>query len=131
MEGEDARHRRRSARGSSAARLNDIVGAVFRRRILGFVLLVGVSACTGAHRDPAAPVAASAGTATAAVSSPTFTLTLVGTNDLHGGIIERDGRGGLALLAGYVNILRAARARDNGAVLLIDAGDMFQGTLES
>ena len=27
--------------------------------------------------------------------------------------------------------LRAARARDGGAVLLVDAGDMFQGTLES
>jgi len=65
------------------------------------------------------------------VSSPTLTISIVGTNDLHGGILERDGRGGLVLLAGYVNTLRAARARDGGAVLLIDAGDMFQGTLES
>lgn len=58
-------------------------------------------------------------------------LSVVGTNDLHGGVLPRDGVGGLALLSGYVEALRAARARDGGAVLLIDAGDMFQGTLES
>ena len=60
-----------------------------------------------------------------------ITVSIVGTNDLHGGIFERDGRGGLALLGGYLNNLREARARDGGAVVLIDAGDMFQGTLES
>jgi 2',3'-cyclic-nucleotide 2'-phosphodiesterase (5'-nucleotidase family) len=58
-------------------------------------------------------------------------VSIVGTNDLHGGLMARSGRGGLALLGGYVKNLRAARARDGGAVLLIDAGDMFQGTLES
>jgi 2',3'-cyclic-nucleotide 2'-phosphodiesterase (5'-nucleotidase family) len=63
-------------------------------------------------------------------SSP-LTISIVGTNDLHGGMLPREGRGGLALLSGYVKTLRAARARDGGAVLLIDAGDMFQGTLES
>jgi 5'-nucleotidase len=62
---------------------------------------------------------------------PTVTLSIVGTNDVHGGIVERDARGGLALFGGYVGNLRAARARDGGAVVLIDAGDMFQGTLES
>jgi 5'-nucleotidase len=60
-----------------------------------------------------------------------ITLSIVGTNDLHGGIVPRDGRGGLALLGGYVKNLRAERARDGGAVLLVDGGDMFQGTLES
>jgi 5'-nucleotidase len=64
-------------------------------------------------------------------SAPTFTLSLVGTNDLHGGVIEENGQGGLALLDGYLSNLRAARARDGGAVLLVDAGDLFQGTLES
>src|SRR5687767_10145413 len=59
------------------------------------------------------------------------TLSIVGTNDLHGGVLPAEGRGGLAWLGGYVNNLRAARARDGGAVLLIDAGDMWQGTLES
>jgi 5'-nucleotidase len=61
----------------------------------------------------------------------TLTLSIVGTNDVHGGVVPVDGRGGLALLGGYVNNLRAARARDGGGVLLVDAGDMWQGTLES
>ncbi len=53
------------------------------------------------------------------------TLTIIGTNDLHGAI-ER-----LPLLGGYLDNLRAARAADGGGVLLVDAGDLFQGTLES
>jgi 5'-nucleotidase len=53
------------------------------------------------------------------------TLSIVGTNDLHGAL-ER-----LPLLAGFVANLRAARAADGGGVLLLDGGDMFQGTLES
>ena len=60
-----------------------------------------------------------------------FTLSLIGTNDLHGGVLEENGRGGLALLDGYISNLRAARQQDGGAVLLLDAGDLFQGTLES
>ncbi len=55
----------------------------------------------------------------------TITLTVIGTNDLHGSV-ER-----LPILAGYVANVRAARAADGGEVLLVDAGDMFQGTLAS
>jgi len=61
----------------------------------------------------------------------TLTLSVVGTNDLHGGVLPEDGRGGLGLLGGYVRNLRAARQSDGGGVLLLDAGDLFQGTLES
>ena len=64
-------------------------------------------------------------------ASDLTTLSIVGTNDLHGGVLPVDGRGGLALLGAYVDNLRAARARERGAVLLIDGGDMWQGTLES
>jgi 5'-nucleotidase len=64
-----------------------------------------------------------------AASGPT-TLSVVATNDLHGGLLPRDGRGGVEVLGGYLANLRSARAA-NGAVLLVDAGDMFQGTLES
>jgi 5'-nucleotidase len=59
------------------------------------------------------------------------TLSIVGTSDLHGAVHPRNGLGGLPLLAGYVNNLRAARASDGGAVLLIDSGDTFQGDVES
>ena len=60
-----------------------------------------------------------------------MTLSIVGTSDLHGEAFPRNGAGGLALLAGYVNNLRAARAADGGAVLMIDAGDTYQGNVES
>ena len=53
------------------------------------------------------------------------TLTIVGTNDLHGALDR------LPVLAGFVANVRAARAADGGGVLLVDAGDMFSGTLAS
>jgi 5'-nucleotidase len=60
-----------------------------------------------------------------------ITLSIVGTTDLHGNIFPRGGRGGLTVLAGYVNNLRAVRAADGGAVLLVDSGDTYQGGIES
>lgn len=53
------------------------------------------------------------------------TISIVGTNDLHGAI------GRLPLLAGYISNLRDVRKSDGGGVVVVDAGDMFQGTLES
>lgn len=50
-----------------------------------------------------------------------FTLTVVATNDLHGRL------GMLPWLGGHLANLRASRS----SVLLVDAGDLFQGTLES
>jgi 2',3'-cyclic-nucleotide 2'-phosphodiesterase (5'-nucleotidase family) len=63
--------------------------------------------------------------------SSTLTISVIATSDLHGGVLPRGERGGLALLGGYVRNLRAARMQDGGGVLLVDSGDMFQGTLES
>lgn len=51
-------------------------------------------------------------------------LSILGTSDLHGHL-ER-----LPVLAGYVDAVRRARERDGG-VVLVDAGDMWQGTLAS
>ena len=59
------------------------------------------------------------------------TLSIVGTTDLHGRVFPSDGQGGVAQLGGYLRNLRAARALDGGAVLLLDAGDTFQGGIES
>jgi 5'-nucleotidase len=59
------------------------------------------------------------------------TLTILGTNDVHGELLPDELSGGLTTFSGYVLAVRAARADDGGAVLLIDAGDMWQGTLES
>ncbi len=52
-------------------------------------------------------------------------ISIVGTNDLHGHIEA------LPRLGGYLANLRRARAGDGGGVVLVDAGDLFQGTLES
>ncbi len=60
-----------------------------------------------------------------------MTLSIVATTDVHGNLSPRDGRGGLAAFGGYVRNLRAARADDGGAVLLVDSGDTFQGGIES
>jgi len=58
-------------------------------------------------------------------SVPHVTISIVGTNDLHGHIEA------LPRLGGYIANLRRERARTGGGVVLVDAGDMFQGTLES
>jgi 2',3'-cyclic-nucleotide 2'-phosphodiesterase (5'-nucleotidase family) len=63
--------------------------------------------------------------------SSTLTISVIATSDLHGGVLPRGDRGGLALLGGYVRNIHAARMQDGGGVLLVDSGDMFQGTLES
>jgi 2',3'-cyclic-nucleotide 2'-phosphodiesterase (5'-nucleotidase family) len=59
------------------------------------------------------------------------TLSILGTTDLHGNVFPRGGRGGIAVFAGYVRNLRAVRAADGGAVLLVDSGDTYQGGVES
>jgi 5'-nucleotidase len=93
----------------------------WRRLSAGLIVLAaaGAAFASGALR---APISA---------APDVVTLSIVGTNDLHGAVAPREGRGGLAVLAGFLENLRASRARDGGAVLLFDGGDMFQGTLES
>ena len=67
----------------------------------------------------------------AAVVPPPVVVSIIGTNDLHGRVVAEGDRGGLAVFGGYLANLRAERAREGGAVVLVDAGDAFQGTLES
>ena len=64
-------------------------------------------------------------------ASGRVTLSIVGTTDLHGRVFPDRGRGGLAMLGGYLRNLRAARAADGGAVLLLDAGDTFESGILS
>jgi len=87
-----------------------------------FLVCVLVACSHAAAPAPSAPPAARA---PAPVARRAVTLSIVGTNDLHGAIDR------LPLLAGFVANLRAARAADGGAVVVVDGGDMFQGTLES
>jgi 5'-nucleotidase len=64
-------------------------------------------------------------------------LTIAGTNDWHGWAQPHEARapdgstveeGGLAL---YASVLKALRAETGGGLLVLDAGDVFQGTLVS
>lgn len=64
-------------------------------------------------------------------ASGSLTISIVGTSDLHGYFMPRAERGGIGVFAGYIANLRAARKADGGAVLLLDAGDTFQGGVES
>ena len=87
-------------------------------RVLAAIATVLLCACPG-RPEPGPP------TGPPRPRQGSITLSVVGTNDLHGAVDR------LPILAGYLANLRAARAADGGEVLLVDAGDMFQGTLAS
>lgn len=93
-------------------------------RFLVTSLALGLACAAACSHKAPAPQAPTPAAAQAAQHKP-ITLSIIGTNDLHGAI-ER-----LPLFAGFVANLRAARAADGGGVVLVDGGDMFQGTLES
>lgn len=86
------------------------------KRSLPLVLFLLAAACASAPRQATAPVH----------------VVIVGTTDVHGwfaghidtGVVW----GGTPALAKYVQILRA---QNPGHVLVVDSGDMWQGTLES
>jgi 5'-nucleotidase len=88
--------------------------------------------------NPSAPAPRTAPPAAAAsISDAPVHVVIVSTTDVHGWFDGRtdtlkDGTvlrsGGLPLFASYVKALRAA---NDGHVVLVDSGDLFQGTLES
>src|SRR5690606_24806365 len=91
-------------------------------------LAAGATARAGGSPQPRPPPPGGApGTTEPAVPAPEgqLLLTVVGTSDIHGHVET------LPRLGAAVARLRALRAADGGGVVLLDAGDMFQGTLES
>ncbi|MEA2462323.1 MAG: 5-nucleotidase, partial [Acidobacteriota bacterium] len=92
------------------------------KRSFPLVLFLLAAACTSTVRQPAPPVH----------------VVVIGTTDVHGwfnGHVETPPGGGegvlwggLPSLASYIETLRE---ENRGRVLLVDSGDMFQGTLES
>jgi 5'-nucleotidase len=91
------------------------------KRSLPLVLFLLASACAS-WRKPAEPVH----------------VVIVGTTDVHGwfnGHVETPPGGGEGVLWGGLPVLathvEALREQNGGRVLLVDSGDMFQGTLES
>jgi 5'-nucleotidase len=91
------------------------------KRSFPLVLFLLASACAS-WRQPADPVH----------------VVIVGTTDVHGwfnGHVETPPGGGEGVLWGGLPVLathvEALRAQNGGRLLLVDSGDMFQGTLES
>jgi 5'-nucleotidase len=84
------------------------------KRLLPFVLFLGAIAAYAADPQP-------------------VHVFVVGTTDLHGSYDSHPASktapayGGLPLIAGYLNVLRT----NHGRVIVVDSGDLFQGTLES
>ena len=90
------------------------------KRSLPLVLLFLAVACSSVQ--PPAPVH----------------VVVVGTTDVHGwfnGHVETPPEGGLGLVWGglpvFASYVEALRAENDGRVVVVDSGDMFQGTLES
>ena len=83
------------------------------------------------HLLPALLALLVAACATGTGSRDEVIISIVGTNDVHGVLSADPEVGGLVTISAYVDALRRARKSDGGAVLFIDAGDMWQGTLES
>ena len=78
------------------------------------------------ERPIAKPIAEPAPRTAAPAPAPRpVSISMLALNDLHGRLST------LPALGGYVANLRKARAKASGAVVVVDAGDMFQGTLES
>ncbi len=107
--------------------------AVKSSRVFFFFLAVAYVAC----RTPQGSGSAPPSTPAAPGVPELIRLTIVGTNDVHGWVQPHQSRladgteieeGGAAAFAGYLRILRE---ENPGGVLLLDAGDIFQGTLVS
>ncbi|HEX5753365.1 MAG TPA: bifunctional UDP-sugar hydrolase/5'-nucleotidase [Archangium sp.] len=111
---------------------------MYSSRLLFALVALVAAGCASAPR-PAEPSAQTSSPSSQALQAPAepVRLTLVATNDFHGWLMPQKTslpggleveQGGAAVFAGYVARLRA----DNpGGVLLLDAGDLFQGTLAS
>lgn len=94
------------------------------RLVLVLALVMACSSSpqsTSTELGPRPQVASDA--APVAPSRDQVTLAIIGTNDLHGQIAM------LPYLQGHLDNLRRSKTVDE--VVLIDGGDMFQGTLES
>ncbi|MFT5354088.1 MAG: 2',3'-cyclic-nucleotide 2'-phosphodiesterase (5'-nucleotidase family) [Polyangiales bacterium] len=90
------------------------------RALVSLIALVALG-CGGATAPPPSPARlAEVPSLSESVEPAAESITILGTADLHGHM-ER-----LPLLAGYIEAVRAS-----GPTVLVDAGDMWQGTLAS
>ncbi len=101
---------------------------VFRFELITVTGLLALACASEPAAPPVSkpqPAPAPAPALSATPIAATKTLSFLGLNDLHGRLRA------LPAFSGYVENVRRARAADGGGVAVVDAGDMFQGTLES
>ncbi len=105
---------------------------MIRQLMLAAALACAACKTTEPKPEPAPPAPSTAPAAAQPATTEPVHLTLIGTNDIHGWVmsVAENGvrAGGLAAFATYLDVLRK---ENPGGVLLIDAGDLFQGTLAS
>jgi 5'-nucleotidase len=117
------------------------------RAALAALLAFGCATATAQEPAPigvqaAAPAPAMAQAPAPAAPPRARRLTVVGINDTHGALLETkpagwmrqftgDNVGGIDWFAGYLAAVRGEAKEHGGAVVVLDAGDMFQGTLIS
>jgi 5'-nucleotidase len=106
----------------------------FRSFVLLTVFLVS---CAQPQKIPQTPAPAVPGSAYRSTDPGQVTIAVVGINDFHGSLLPRERKlpdgtkvasGGAAVLSTMIAHLREEM---NGNVLVVDAGDEWQGTLES
>lgn len=129
------------------------LGLVQAAAMASFIVLTGCSSSSSSHITPE-PGAAGSGTrfstdiiapkglppsAPVSLVPTERRITILSTNDIHGGLepsLNSTGQlvGGMATLGGAVRAIRQgvqSTLGEQGGVLLVDAGDQFQGTLVS
>ncbi len=107
-----------------------------RNLFFNFIVLV-LSGCITPRGGQSQSISAPPGAAWKAPGEGEETLMIVGMNDFHGSLLPKerklpDGRvvnsGGASALAGMLSILKE---ESGGRLLIVDAGDEWQGTIES
>lgn len=103
---------------------------LLRRRLLATALLLVLAACASAPPAPPAPI----------VPEHDVRFVVLHVNDVHGQVLTRKATwidkqnpppvGGLARAAAYVNQVRDEARREGFELLVLDAGDWYQGTPE-
>src|SRR3954470_9712624 len=105
------------------------------------VLLLAVSCASGSTKK-AEPATATGATAGPAAGADGRRLMVIGINDTHGALLSapppkwisnstKSDIGGADWFAGYMNAVREDYRAKGGEVVILDAGDEFQGTLIS
>ena len=110
-----------------------------RRPVLVAAFVLSVSCAGSQKKSPGAPAPAAA---VAASGTDGRKLMVVGINDTHGALLSippprwissvtKSDIGGADWFAGWMNAVRADSRAKGGEVVILDAGDEFQGTLIS